>query len=124
MMRSMLKRADSMLRWGGLRSRLVLIMLIALLPVFGLFAYLAAKNQQVALMLAQASLQSEALLAAANQQRLIDRVAQLLTNMASAPSIKDTSTRQCAQYLRDLQAQDKNYTNLGVIGLEIGRAHV
>ena len=107
-----------MLRWGGLRSRLVLLMLIAWLPVFGLFAYLAAKNQQVALTLAQASLQSEALLAAAHQQRLIDRVAQLLANMASAPSIKDTRTRLCVQYLRDLQAQDKNYTNLGVVGLD------
>ena len=52
--------------WLGLRSRLVLLVLLALLPVFGLFAYSAAKNQQVALAQAQARLQSEALLAAAN----------------------------------------------------------
>ena len=52
--------------WLGLRSRLVLLVLLALLPVFGLFAYSAAKNQQVALAQAQANLQSEALLAAAN----------------------------------------------------------
>ena len=52
--------------WLGLRSRLVLLVLLALLPVFGLFAYSAAQNQQVVLAQAQAILQSEALLAAAN----------------------------------------------------------
>ena len=104
--------------WGGLRSRLVLLMLIALLPVLGLFAYLVTKNQQAALAQAQASLQSEALLAAAHQQRLIDRVAQLLGDVASAPSIKDTSTRHCVQYLKDLQTQDSHYANLGVVGLD------
>ena len=51
--------------WLGLRSRLVLLVLLALFPVFGLFAYSAAKNQQIVLAQAQANLQSEAQLAAA-----------------------------------------------------------
>lgn len=34
-----------MLTWLGLRSRLVLLVLLALLPVFGLFACSAAKNR-------------------------------------------------------------------------------
>ena len=52
--------------WLGLRSRLVLLVLLALFPVFGLFAYSAAKNQQASLAQAQAMLHAEALLAAAN----------------------------------------------------------
>ena len=51
--------------WLGLRSRLVLLVLLALFPVFGLFAYSAAKNQQIVHAQAQANLQSEAQLAAA-----------------------------------------------------------
>ncbi len=101
----------------GLRSRLVLLMLAALLPVFGLFAWSAAKNQQNVLALAQAGLQSEALLAAAHQQRLVERAAQLLGDIASGPSIKDTRNRLCVQYLKNLQMQDMAYSNLGVVDL-------
>ena len=107
-----------MLSWLGLRSRLMLLVLAALVPVFVLFSCSAAKNQQTVLALAQSSLQSEALLAAAHQQRLIDRVAQLLGDIASGPSIKDTRNRLCVQYLKNLQAQDSIYANLGIIGLD------
>ena len=103
--------------WLGLRFRLVLLVLLALLPVFALFAYSAAKNQQATVMQAQASLQAQALLAAAHQQRLVDRTAQLLSDMASGPSIKDTRNRLCEQYLTNLLAQDPAYGNLGVLGL-------
>lgn len=104
--------------WLGLRSRLVLLVLIALVPVFVLFAYSAANNEKTAVALAQASLQAEALLAAAHQQRLFDRVAHLLGDIASGPSIKDTRNRLCVEYLHNLQAQDSGYANLGVVGLD------
>ena len=108
-----------MLDWRtGLRFRLILTVLMALLPVFGLFAYFAAKSRQTAIELAHASLQSEALLAAAGQQRIIERVAQLLGDMASGPSIKDTRIRLCVPYLKNLQSQNSAYANLGVIGLD------
>ena len=107
-----------MLNSLGLRSRLMLLVLAALAPVFVLFSCSAAKNQQTVLALAQTSLQSEVLLAAAHQQRLIDRVAQLLADMASGPSIKDTRNRMCVQYLKNLQAHDSIYSNLGVVGLD------
>ena len=101
----------------GLRSRLVLLVLAGLVPVFGLFAWSAAKNQQTVLALAQAGLQSDALLAAAHQQRLVERAAQLLADIASGPSIKDTQNRLCVQYLKNLQTQDMAYSNLGVADL-------
>ena len=92
-----------MLSWGGLRFRLALPAPIALVPVFGLFGCSAAKNQRTALELARSRLQSVVLLAAAHQQRLVDRVAQLLGDIASGPSIKDTRIRLCVQYLKNLQ---------------------
>ena len=103
---------------AGLRFRLVLLVLIALLPVFGLFAYTAAQSQASALESARASLQSEALIAAARQQQLVERVKQLLSDIASGPSIKDTSLNLCQPYLRNLKSQDSNYANLGLIGLD------
>ncbi len=102
----------------GLRCRLVLTVLMALLPVFGLFAYYAAKNQQTAIELSHVKLQSEALLAAAGQERIIERGAQLLAGMASSPSIKDTRIRLCVPYLKNLKSQDNTLANLGVTGLD------
>ncbi|MBH2020125.1 MAG: PAS domain S-box protein [Burkholderiales bacterium] len=101
----------------GLRSRLMLLVLAALVPVFGLLIWSAAKNQQTVMALAQASLQSEVLLVAAHEQRLVERVSQLLRDIASGPSIKDPQNRLCVQYLKNLQSQDSGYSNLGVIGL-------
>ena len=103
---------------AGLRVRLMFLVLIPLVPILGLVAYTAVKNQQAALNLARANLNSETVLAAANQQRLLERTAQLLGDMASGPSIKDTSIRLCVQYLRNLRAQSDSYGNLGVIGLD------
>jgi len=102
----------------GLRSRLVLLALAALLPVVGMFAWSAAKNEQTLLTLAEARLQSEALLAAANQQRLVERTAQLLGDMSSVQSIKNVESPRCIQYLQNLKAQDSGYSNLGVAGLD------
>ena len=102
----------------GLRFRLVLTVLMALLPMFALLAYFAAQNQRSVVELAQARLQSQALLAAAGQQRIIERGAQLLAAMASGPSIKDTRIRLCVPYLKNLQAQDTAFANLGVVGLD------
>ena len=108
-----------MLDWRtGLRFRLVLTVLVALLPVFVLFAYFAAKNQQTAVALAQTSLQSNALLAAAGQQRIIERGSQLLAAIASGPSTKDTRIRLCVPYLKNLKSQNSMFANLGVIGLD------
>ncbi len=106
-----------MLKSLGLRSRLMLLVLAALLPVFVLFSCSAAQNQQTLLTLAKSSLQSEALLAASHQQRLVEGAAQLLGDIANGPSIKDTRNRLCVQYLKNLQTQDMVYYNLGVVDL-------
>ena len=108
-----------MLDWKtGLRFRLTLTVVLALLPVFGLFAYSAAENRLTAIELAHASLKYDALLAAASQQRVIERTAQLLADMASGPSIKDTRIRLCVPYLKSLKSQNSDYANLGVLDLD------
>ncbi|MES2943140.1 MAG: PAS domain S-box protein [Pseudomonadota bacterium] len=108
-----------MLEWrSGLRFRLALLVLMACVPVLGLFIYSAAKNNSIALALAKTSLQSEALLAADRQQHLVDRVYQLLNDMTGTPSIQDTSTGLCVSYLKNLQARNGSYTNLAVVALD------
>ena len=62
----------------GLRARLVLLIVVALLPVLGLFAWAAASKQSDALKLARSTLQSQALLTAASQQPQVEAIKQLL----------------------------------------------
>ncbi len=107
-----------MLRWGGLRFRLVLLVLTALVPVVALVVLSVEKTRDVAVSLATARLQSDALTTADQQERLIGRVAQLLNDIASSPSIKDPRISLCAPYLKNLRSQDSRYANLGVVGLD------
>ncbi len=107
-----------MVGWLGLRSRLVLLVLLALFPVFGLFAYSAAKNQQAAITQAQASLQAEALRVAAQQRQLVDRVAELLGDIASSASIRGERYPECMRYLENLHSLDESYVNLGIGSLD------
>lgn len=102
----------------GLRARLVLLIVVALLPVLGLFAWSAAVQQSDALKLARSTLQSQALLAAASQQPQIEAIKQLLGDLASAPAIKGRLPGLCSEYLRNLHAVHPQYTDLGVVALD------
>lgn len=103
-----------MLGWLGLRTRLVLLVLLALLPVFGLLAYYTEQSRQAALEHAQADLQSQVLLLATHQQRTVDGVHELLNGVAVAPHIKTHEPVQCGQYLKKIHREHPEYTYLGV----------
>lgn len=102
----------------GLRARLVLLMAVALVPVFGLFAWAAASKQADALRLARSTLQSHALLAAAGQLPQVEAIRQLLGDLASAPAVKDRVSGPCNEYLRNLKAAHPQYTDMGVLGVD------
>ena len=105
-----------MLSSWGLRSRLALLAAMALLPVLGLLAWMAASSQKDALQLAQSRLQGQTLLLAANQQPLVDAARQLLGDLANSPLIRAGQSGACVDYLRSLQALEPAYAELGVVG--------
>ena len=107
-----------MLTGLGLRSRLVLLVLFALLPVMGLLAYSAVQSRHTAFELAQSRLQSQVLLVAAHQQRLMEKVSDVLKAIASGPSIKTVMPALCGQYLGNLQTQHPELDRLGLLGLD------
>jgi len=103
-----------MLGWLGLRTRLVLLVLLALLPVFGLLVYFAEQNHRAALRLAQSDLLSDVLVLSAREQRTVDTVRDLLTGIASGPHIKNPLPGLCDQHLKNLHAEHPEFTNLGL----------
>lgn len=102
----------------GLRARVVVVVVVALLPVLGLFAWAAASKESDALKLARSTLQSQALLTAASQQPQVEAIKQLLGDLASAPSVKGRLPGLCSEYLRNLHAMHPQYTDLGVVALD------
>lgn len=107
-----------MLSWLGLRSRLVLLVLLALLPVMGLLTYSAVQSRHSALELVQSRLQSQVLLAAAHQQRMVGKISEALKSMVNGPSAKVLERVSCQQYLLSLQAQHPEFDQLGLLGVD------
>lgn len=103
-----------MLGWLGLRTRLVLLVLLALLPVFGLLVYSAQQGFRAALQVANADLQSQVLMLSTSQQRTVEMVHELLNGIASSPHMKNPVPGLCGQHLKNLHAEHPEFNNLGL----------
>ena len=103
-----------MLGWLGLRTRLVMLVLLALLPVLGLLVYSAQQSHRAALRLAQSDLLSDVLMLSARAQRTVDLVHELLSGIASGPHIKNPVPGLCDQHLKNLHAEHPEFTNMGL----------
>ncbi|MDR9436736.1 MAG: EAL domain-containing protein [Thiohalophilus sp.] len=100
----------------GLRGRLLLLVLLAVIPAFALIGYTAhLQRQQVA-----ADVEEQALgvvrSAAREQRQLISMTRQLLMSMAQLPAVDPASDRlhACSDILSMLRKPNPYYTNFGV----------
>jgi PAS domain S-box-containing protein len=101
-----------------LRTRLVLLVVAAMLPLFGLSAVNAWLNADAAVERAQGDLRFAVSLAASSQQRLTETAHQVLTVIAHVPDIAGGQDAGCSRFLGDLRQQFPDYANLGVIGAD------
>ena len=107
-----------MKREMGLRTRLIIVVLAAILPLFGLSLVGAVLNTKEAVSRASANLAFSASLMAAAQQKTADATRQTLTAIANTPGLLDTEGPTCERYFKVLHDQLGIYTNLGIIGLD------
>jgi PAS domain S-box-containing protein len=103
-----------MLKSLGLRTQLALLVAAALVPVFVLVTLSALAQRDAALAQARAGLLTEARLAAARQQRLVDRTHSLLQAMASAPAVKDAGLGLCPAFMKNMLEGYPGYVRLGL----------
>ena len=100
---------------ASLRSRLLLLVLFAVIPAFLLTIFTNWNERR----LAATEVREEALrlarLAAADQEQLVEGVRQLLLTLARLPEVHDGTASHCQALLADLLRQHRRYTNLGVI---------
>jgi PAS domain S-box-containing protein len=92
-------------RTFGLRAALMVLVLIAMAPVFVLVVQAALSEQRGRLQRAEANLGGLVELGAAQQERLIEGARLMLSAMAHSPPIYGDDLVACAAYLRKLQQQ-------------------
>ncbi|CAN5651633.1 hypothetical protein BH11PSE7_BH11PSE7_26280 [soil metagenome] len=102
---------------SGLRVRLLMLVLVAVLPVFGISVYWAFDDQRVDLEQAKGALQTAANMEAARQSRTVESTRHLLIAMAGTAELRSGSEKACQDYLTGLRDLMPAYNNLGVLNL-------
>ncbi|MGA7800340.1 MAG: EAL domain-containing protein [Gammaproteobacteria bacterium] len=99
---------------SGLRGRLLILVVLTLLPAFGIVLYTGHSQLQAAQGAAQHHALSVTLEAAADQARLVDEARTLLTVLARMPAI-DHLKRSCPPFLHQYVLGQPRLANIGVI---------
>lgn len=103
----------------SLRTRIALLVVVAIVPLFGMSIFKALHNADAAVEQAEDDLRFAASLAAANQQRIADSARQVLSVIASLPGMQDGGANfDCDRYFSGLTRQLPEYANLGAVNLD------
>ncbi|MET0310734.1 MAG: cache domain-containing protein, partial [Burkholderiaceae bacterium] len=100
---------------SGLRSRLVVLVLVALLPLVGLSIHKAWRDAQSARDGADASLQFTASLAASNLTHIADSARSLLLAVATTPGLRETRSPDCGEVFTRLHDRFPGYASFGLV---------
>jgi len=99
----------------GLRTRLLLLVLLAVVPAFGLIGYTAISQRQEAGLRAEKNAMNLVRLATREQGQLIASTRQLLLHLSRLPAVRNSSTAaSCSHALAEQLKHYPHYTNLGV----------
>lgn len=99
----------------GLRMRLMLLVLFAVIPAFGLMGYTAISQRQQAAVEAERDAMNLARLAAQEHNQLIAATHQLLLMLSQLPAVRQPGNgAACSRILAALHESSRHYTNLGV----------
>ena len=101
-----------------LRTRLVVLIMVALLPLFGLSIVKAVLSTNASISQASRDLEFTASVLAANQQGVADTARQLLTAVGQSSELTDEIKLPCNPYFKALKDQLGGYSNIGIIGLD------
>jgi signal transduction histidine kinase len=101
----------------GLRVRLMLLVLLAILPALGLAVYSAWGQRREAGTRVQTNARQLTVIAAAGHERLVEGARQLLTSLARLPEVRTDNHEECNALFLDIEKQYRAYANLGAIDL-------
>jgi putative nucleotidyltransferase with HDIG domain len=100
---------------SGLRMRLLLLVLAAVLPALLLMLLAAQEQRQLAVADILSDTERLVALATLQEQELIDTTRQLLVALAELPDLRSGDATRCTALLSDLLPRYTRYLNLGLI---------
>ncbi len=104
--------------FSSLRTRLMLLIFLAALPVFGLTLYNGFREREAAARAVQEDALRVARLAAFSQARQIEGARQLLTALSHLPEVHSGDWAACSTLFAELVDKFPFYANFGVIALD------
>jgi signal transduction histidine kinase len=102
--------------FSSLRCRLILLVLLAVVPAFGVILYSGARHRHLTANDVQRNALGAARVIAAEHERLLENAHQLLITLARVPQVREKSVAACRKILAGLL--EPLYTDLGVIDLK------
>lgn len=104
--------------FSGIRARLVVLVLLAIIPALGLILYTAWEQRKHAELDAQETTLKLARQALNEHRRLINNGRQVLSQLAQHPEVKRPRPKSCSDFLASKLEEYAEYSNLGVIRLD------
>jgi len=101
--------------FSSLRSRLLLLVMLAGVPSLGVIFYSGLEERHYAADLARDSALRLARLTAVEEAHLVTAARQLLLTLAQVPAVQQHDTAECGRLFANLLAQHPLYANLGAI---------
>jgi HD-GYP domain-containing protein (c-di-GMP phosphodiesterase class II)/uncharacterized protein YigA (DUF484 family) len=97
--------------FSGLRVRLILLVLLAVLPALGLTFHTATEQRRVAAAETQANARRLVRLVSIDQELWVEGAHQLLVALAQLPQVRSGDPAACSAFFADLLKQYRGYTN-------------
>ncbi|MBN2555195.1 MAG: HAMP domain-containing protein [Anaerolineales bacterium] len=107
------KARSSRFRLGGLQTRFIALLGLALLPAFAFMVFNASKSRSMAIDEAQADAMRLTELAVSNQRQYIDSARDILITLAQVPAIQSQDRPACLFFLSNVLMQHPLYANFG-----------
>ena len=101
-----------------LRTHLAILVLAAVIPLFGLAVFQEIQTNQATVTQVTENLESSASLIATNQQHVASSARQLLTVISALPEMVGAREPICQRYFKNLTAELPIFTNFGIIGAD------
>jgi len=103
---------------NNLRARLILLVLIAILPIFGLVLIGALEQINIERKQVKENLLQLARLVAANHEQTLEGTHQLLIVLASSNQVRGGDPLECSSFLAQVNTRNRGYALLAVSDLE------
>ena len=103
----------------GIRSLLLMLVVVAILPGLIMLWVGYSSTSEAAVQRGRQEIKAVGVLAAANQEQLIEGVRQILATVAAGPSVRRNDLRPlCNEFLRNVSLATPGYGNIGVVDLQ------